>query len=198
MIAGRDTTAQTLLWSTYLLSLPENKEVLEKVKREASFEGDLSYANIQSLPYIEHFIYESLRLYPPVPSDPKTVVEEDVLPGGVRVYPGERIIWTQNVMGRSERFFDKPLEVRPDRWISKEHNGGIEPRLWGGGFIPFQNGGRRVCMGQEMALLEVKAVICALMRNGITFKIAEGQKVMRYPNITISAKNGIFMIPQFE
>lgn len=76
-----------------MLSLPENKEVFEKVKEEANFEGELTYENLQSLPYIQHFIYETLRLFPPVPSDPKTVVKEDVLPGGIRVYPGGLLVF---------------------------------------------------------------------------------------------------------
>lgn len=53
-------------------------------------------------------------------------------------------------------------------------------------------------MGQEMALLEVKAVICSLMRAGISFTLQEGQNVIRYPNLTISAKNGIKLIPHIN
>ncbi len=54
-----------------------------------ALEGPLSYSALKSLPYAEHFIFEVLRLYPPVPSDPKEVMEDDVLPGGVQVYKGE-------------------------------------------------------------------------------------------------------------
>ncbi len=67
--------------------------------------------------------------------------------------------------------------------------------MWSHGFIPFQNGGRRTCLGQEMALLEAKAVICSLARAGLSFEVAPGQKIIRYPNVTICAKNGIVLIP---
>ena len=88
ILAGRDTTAQTILWSMYLLA--ENPAVRQRVEAECgALQGPLSYGALKSLPYTEHFIYETLRLYPPVPSDPKQVMQDDVLPGGIRVYAGE-------------------------------------------------------------------------------------------------------------
>jgi hypothetical protein len=85
------------------------------------------------------------------------------------------------------------------------------------GFIPFQNGGRRTCLGQEMAMLEVKAFLCCIMRakykcrffflfffffnfetKRISFELAPDQKILRFPNITLSAKNGIVVIPQIK
>lgn len=100
-------------------------------------------------------------------------------------------------MGRIDRFFPDPLRVNPDRWLGAEHNGGIEPKLWSGAMIPFQNGGRRVCMGQEMALTEVKSVIASLCMARIRLELAPNQKVKRVPNITISAKQpGIFFVPR--
>jgi len=88
--------------------------------------------------------------------------------------------------------FNNPLEVRPDRWLGPEHNGGINIELWKGSFIPFQNGGRRVCMGQQMALTEAKVVLAHLVPR-LRFSLVPGQKVIRFPNVTIMAKNGILM-----
>jgi cytochrome P450 len=85
---------------------------------------------------------------------------------------------------------------RTDGGRRAEHNGGVDPHVWSHGFIPFQNGGRRTCLGQEMALLEAKAFICSVVRAGLRFETAPGQKICRYPNITICAKNGIVLIPR--
>ncbi len=116
ILAGRDTTAQTILWATYLLST--NPDVRERVEAEArAVEGPLCFESLKSLPYIERFIYETLRLYPPVPGDPKQAAVDDVLPGGVQVYAGEVVLWSQNIMGRQERYFPNPLKVDPDRWL---------------------------------------------------------------------------------
>ncbi len=68
---------------------------------------------------------------------------DDVLPNGIKVFAGEYVMWSQNLMGRSDRFFYEPLRCNPDRWLGADQNGGIEPAIWKQGFIPFQNGGRR-------------------------------------------------------
>jgi cytochrome P450 len=192
-------------------------------------QGALSYSTLKGLPYTEHFIYEVLRLYPPVPSDPKQVMQDDVLPGGVQVYAGEtsKIVLMHShvcadntgsylepkragtagkvlsqcaqggsgpLAGVSTRMYCSRVELTGRR--RAEHNGGVDPHVWSHGFIPFQNGGRRTCLGQEMALLEAKAFICSVVRAGLRFETAPGQKICRYPNITISAKNGIVLIPR--
>ena len=200
ILAGRDTTAQSLLWASLMLSQDENKEVRAKVTAELEGLSEVSYETIQSLPYTERFIFEVLRLYPPVPGDPKTATEDDVLPGGFRIRKGSVVIWSQNVMGRSSKYWDAPLECRPDRWLGPEHNGGKVPKKFGGSaFIPFQDGGRRVCMGKEMAMLEIKATLAALVRAGIEFDVAPGQDIKRVPNITIMAKApGVMLIPRLR
>lgn len=92
------------------------------------------------------------------------------------------------------RFFHCPLEVRPDRWLGPQHNGGIALEPWKGAFIPFQNGGRRVCMGQAMALLEVKSVLAMIVPKW-NFSLVPNQRVVRFPNVTMSAKYGIELEP---
>lgn len=196
ILAGRDTTAQSIMWAMYLLSLPENEGVRDRVYEESkSIEGTITYNALKSsMSYTERFIYEVLRLYPPVPSDPKSAAVDDVLPGGYKVQQGDMVMWSQNVMGRLPHCWHEPLRVLPDRWLGAEHNGGIEPKIWSGGFIPFQNGGRRNCLGQEMALLEIKSTLCMMGRSGMYFDVVPGQDIRRYPNITISArKPGIFL-----
>ena len=178
------------MWGLFLLT--EHQGIRKKVEEEATaIGGDLTFDSLKKLPYIERFIYEVLRLYPPVPSDLKCAVKDDTLPSGIKIYAGEMIMWSQNIMGRQETFFPNPTKVDPDRWLGASNNGGVEPVLWSKGFIPFQNGGRRTCLGQEMAMLEVKAFLVAFVRSGIHLSVAPEQKIIRYPNITLSAKNGI-------
>jgi cytochrome P450 len=45
-------------------------------------------------------INETLRLYPPVPGDPKLCLKDDVLPNGLRVPAGSYLTWSAFVMGR--------------------------------------------------------------------------------------------------
>lgn len=93
------------------------------------------------------------------------------------------------------QYFDSPLEVRPNRWLGPEHNGGLPVEVWKGAFIPFQNGGRRVCMGQQMALFEVKSALAMIVPR-YRFECDPSHAVIRFPNITLCAKNGIMLTPK--
>jgi len=68
IIAGRDTTAQSLAWTCYLLALhPEvQKKAQEEVDRVLGEEPP-NFETLKDLEYIHAIVSESLRLYPSVP-----------------------------------------------------------------------------------------------------------------------------------
>ena len=58
--------------------------------------------NPRFLPCLHGCVSETLRLWPPVPVDPKFAVEDDVLPGsGVFVPAGSTVQYMPYLMGRS-------------------------------------------------------------------------------------------------
>jgi cytochrome P450 len=66
LIAGRDTTAELLTWTVYMLS--QNPDVETRVLTEiATVIGDapLTYENVSQLKYLKAVLQEVLRLYPP-------------------------------------------------------------------------------------------------------------------------------------
>lgn len=86
ILAGRDTTANTLSWLFY--ELMRRPDIQEKVREElrrvmsngakAGEESDRwgevpTYDELSEMHYLHATITESLRLHPPVPIDPKTV-----------------------------------------------------------------------------------------------------------------------------
>jgi len=185
--AGRDTTAQTLVFVCYLLS--QNPRVEAKLLEEIATLGDNEpdFDTVKSLPYLQAVIDETLRIYPPVPYDPKESVKEDVLPNGTVVPQGCQVTWSAYVMGRDEKLWDNPLEFRPERWTGQ--NGGIP--IESINFIPFQNG-PRVCLGKAMAYLEVKVVLIMMLRK-FRFEHVPNHKVEILPSVTIFAKYGMVM-----
>eukprot|EP01103_Thecamoeba_quadrilineata_P010370 TRINITY_DN221_c0_g1_i1.p1 TRINITY_DN221_c0_g1~~TRINITY_DN221_c0_g1_i1.p1 ORF type:complete len:488 (-),score=79.60 TRINITY_DN221_c0_g1_i1:72-1535(-) len=192
MIAGRDTTSQTLLWTFYLLA--QNSDVEKKLIDEVDTilkDEKPSYENVKNLKYLQSVIDESLRLYPPVPIDQKYSVEDDVLPNGYKIKAGTIVEWSAWVNGRHPDFWEEPLLFKPERWSGPEHNGGKPVPNRVPPFIPFQFG-PRLCLGMNMAYLEVKIMICLILQK-MTLRLAPDQKVRYLPTITISAKDGIVM-----
>jgi len=195
MIAGRDTTAQTLTWTFYLLSQNPEKEALLLQEIDRVLENGKilpNFENIKSMPYLKGVVEETLRLYPPVPIDPKSAVADDVLPNGTIIKKGYSVEWSAWVLGRHPDFWDCPSEFRPERWIyGLEQNGGKPVSYHVPPYIPFQYG-PRLCLGQQMAYVEVKIALCLILQK-FQLVLVEGQHVTYKPTITISAKNGMWM-----
>jgi cytochrome P450 len=86
-------------------------------------------------------------------------------------------------MGRMEKYWDRPLEFLPERWLDPEKNKERHPFL----FIPFQgartaplhhlfglsthsglssfSAGPRTCLGQNMAYLEAKVMTFMILKS---------------------------------
>lgn len=69
-LQGHDTTSSAISFTIYLLS--QNSEVQRKAFEEVlEFDG----REVQTMPYLEAIIKESLRLYPPAPLYGRVVKE---------------------------------------------------------------------------------------------------------------------------
>lgn len=69
LIAGRDTTAATLSWAMYELSVQPAvwTKLREHVLAQLGPTRAPSYEDLKNLTYLTHTINETLRLYPSVP-----------------------------------------------------------------------------------------------------------------------------------
>lgn len=125
VIAGRDTTAQALSWMFYLMHRSEaDLNVWKRMVQETDellAGGHPTYESTKQQKYAESCFYEALRLYPSVPKNIKTCIEDDVLPGGIRVYKGDRIGWCSWSMGRDTSIWGPDAkEYKPDRWLNSD------------------------------------------------------------------------------
>jgi cytochrome P450 len=87
-LAGHETTATALTWTWYLLA--QNPEVERKMQAEvdAALGGRApGFADLPALPYCEHVLAESMRLYPPAWGIGRMATREVEL-GGYNVPPG--------------------------------------------------------------------------------------------------------------
>ena len=142
-IAGSETTATALLGMTYYLSRnPETYQKLAKEVRTAFKTYDeIDAKSTEALPYLQAAIWESLRMYPPVPIgmprvSPGDMVDGRYVPKGAVVYSSP---WAST---KSERNFQKPYEYHPERWIDPEWHDNKEASQ------PFSLGSRG-CLGRK-------------------------------------------------
>ena len=90
LIAGRDTTAESLSWTFFLHRTHPH---VEKRVREKSGNlignRKLTYTDLNQFSFLLAVVNESLRLYPSAPLDHKVSVSEDILPDGSKICRGE-------------------------------------------------------------------------------------------------------------
>jgi cytochrome P450 len=126
LIAGRDTSAQTLSWLFW--ELAKHPDVEEKLREEAfrvlGQDGVATYESLKDLKYTNAVLNEALRLHPNVPMGRKFVLTDDVLPGtGTKVYAGNNVAYCSWAMGRLESLWGKDAkEFQPERWLDKDGN----------------------------------------------------------------------------
>ncbi|KAI4340454.1 hypothetical protein MLD38_025286 [Melastoma candidum] len=199
LLAGRDTVASALTSFFWLLSQhPEVRaailEEFERVIRSTTGEGELiattaTFDQLRKLHYLHAAVYECMRLYPPVQFDSKFALEDDVLPDGTFVGKGTRVTYHPYAMGRMERLWGPDcLEFRPERWLNVA--GVFRPES--PYKYPVFQGGPRVCLGKEMAIMEIKGVILAVVRQ-FEFKMVEGDgRSLRFdPGLTATVRGGL-------
>ena len=134
--AGRDTTAQSLTWTFYLLMrnprcippiLSEIRSLQEQQTTSTSNNNNdsgsiPSYTSLISttnpLPYTTATFTESLRLYPPVPIELKECTTPTTFPDGTSLPVGAIVMWIPWAMNRSFNIWGKDAdEFRPERWL---------------------------------------------------------------------------------
>ncbi|KAJ1376557.1 Cytochrome P450 [Sesbania bispinosa] len=190
LLAGRDTVAAALTGFFWLLSKNPQVEklirdeldrVMKPVQELASFE------QIREMHYLNAAVYESMRLFPPVQFDSKFAKEDDVLPDGTFVRKGTRVTYHPYAMGRMERIWGPDcLEFKPERWL---RDGVFVPES------PFKypvfQAGARVCLGKELALVEIKSVVAALVRRFDIRVVREITEPRFVPGLTATVQGGL-------
>ncbi|EFJ19087.1 medium chain fatty acid hydroxylase [Selaginella moellendorffii] len=201
VLAGKDTTSVTLSWFFWLLSKHpkvENKiiqeivDVAERNHEPGRRMKHFAYSELREMNYLQAALSESLRLYPAVPFDSKGAKGPDVLPDGSRIEKGTRVTYQIYAMGRMESLWGKDcLEFKPERWLSSTGSFVNESPYK---FTAFQ-AGPRICIGKEMAMLQMKSLVAALLPK-FKFEMASDTEPRYSINMTLAIKNGLPVIPR--
>ena len=171
LLAGEDTTANTLGWLIWLLH--DHPDEWKRARNEVDAivgAGQIprSTDQLSQLDFVEACANEAMRLKPVAPIN---IVQaaHDVVIGDVAVPRGVFVTCVMRPAGMDSNRFDEPKAFRPARWIDGTHAEG--ERMMGAKRVvmPF-GGGPRVCPGRYLALAEIKMVMATLLAN---FDIAQ-------------------------
>jgi cytochrome P450 len=186
-LAGHETTAVTLSWTWWLLAQHPELEAKLYAELDSVLNGRTpTLDDLPSLRYTDRVVTESMRLYPPAWGMARMAVEDTEI-AGYKIRKGSGVTVSQWAVHRDPRWFDAPLEFRPERW-----EGDLAKRLPRFAYFPF-GGGPRQCIGNTFALMET-ALVLATIAQHIRFNIVPEHPVVPIASITLRPRYGIKVV----
>ena len=163
-IAGHETSAVALTFAILQIAQKPTLSASTEPTLAERLRAEIHAANTpgrDSHPLLYAVIKESLRLYPPVWAIGREAIAEDQL-GQYRIPFGSLILIPTWSIHRSQAYYRDPLQFQPERWLESDPSK-LEDRLPDGAYLPFGLG-RRACIGEGFAWLELELVLTALLK----------------------------------
>ncbi|KAL4783742.1 cytochrome P450 [Aspergillus varians] len=178
LLAGIDTTSDTIMWAMFLLSQPENRIYQDKLRAEVQSLGDddddddndnelsasgekiITALAADKLPYLDAVIKETLRLFAPLPGTEPRFAETDQVVDGYLIPKGTVVSISPYTLHRNAKVFKEPMRFDPDRWLSGSAEEVAEMKRW---FWAFSSGGR-MCIGMHLAMAEMTTLLASVYR----------------------------------
>ena len=196
LFAGRDTTSSTLLYCFYLLAthpkeltrlIEEHNQVFGTDSTQARELISQEPQRLNQLPFTSAVIKEVLRLFPPSASMRQGRAGADIFDDEGQRYPTEGCnVWNLTLaLHRNANYWKEADSFIPDRWLV----GPEDP------FYPVKGGwramefGPRSCIGQTLALLELRIALVMTMRE-FRFMPAYDEWDDLHPRVGVKEVNG--------
>lgn len=188
--AGSDSTASTM--QSFCHNVLRYPAVYKKLKQEiddATASGKLSempqWNEVQALPYFQACLKEAMRIRPAVGLN----ITRLVPPEGCEIdgtwYPGgTRVALNGWVLHRNQEIFGKDVKVyRPDRWLEGDAKN-MERFMFQFG------GGAHLCIGKNLALLEMNKTLPLLLRE-YEFELLKPEEDLKYHSTFFVVQHGL-------
>jgi cytochrome P450 len=182
--AGTETTALTLAWSLYLLSM--HPEALERIRAEARAvcgERDPEWNEVQHLTYTRMVIQETMRLFPPIWALIRIAAGDDEI-GGHHVKAGDKVVILSYVMHHSPNYWEDPEKFEPERFAPERAKKRTKYS-----YLPFA-AGKRACIGGALSQIENTLALVQLLRR-FTPEYAGPVPAKIHATVTLCPKGGL-------
>ena len=157
-LAGHETTASSLTWTLYLLSLfPNEQEKAYKEICEVLQGQSVEISHLKQFKHLNNIFKESLRLYPPVGFFAREAKEDTTIKDKF-IKKGSGVVVAPWLIHRHEKYWDKPNDFDPDRF---------EREFKKEAYFPFGMG-ERICIGQGFAMQEAILILSNIIK---TYKL---------------------------
>jgi cytochrome P450 len=170
LLAGEDTTANTVAWMLHLLW--ENPATLaraqEEVRRVCSDGALPTLEQLAQLDYVEACAHEAMRLKPVAPQNSMQALRDTTL-GDLHIPAGMIVMAVMRRDAVSERHIPNARAFDPQRWLGEAGGasaqaGGLSAGAAKRISMPF-GAGPRICPGRYLALLEMKLAVAVLLQH---------------------------------
>ncbi|XP_052853299.1 probable cytochrome P450 309a1 [Drosophila gunungcola] len=163
---GYETSGAVLYHMLY--SLSEHRQEQEKLRSEIldalDSDGNISYEQLNALPYLDQCVNESLRLTTPIGFFMRICTKPTQIDMGnentLDLEPGVTVMIPAFQYHHDDAFYPEAGEFRPDRF----ENGAASDFNKRGIFLPFGDG-PRICLGMRVGQLSVKTAILHILSN---------------------------------
>ncbi|MGB5632315.1 MAG: cytochrome P450 [Waterburya sp.] len=184
MLAGHETTASAIAWGLYWVH--RYPEIKAQLRAEiASLGANPDPMAIAKLPYLDAVCKETLRIYPvAMLTFPRTVLEPTELLG-YKLEVGQVLMGCIYLMHQREDVYPEPNKFKPERFLEREFSA-YE-------FFPF-GGGKRRCIGEALAMLELKLVLATIVAEYDLELTSDRPEIPARRGVTLAPKTGVQMI----
>ncbi|KAI2810603.1 hypothetical protein BLOT_001766 [Blomia tropicalis] len=181
LLAGYETTASAMSYCLFELAVQSDvqsrlyKEVQDAKERDPK----LCYETIQSLPFLDAVLTETLRKYPPALFVDRECTSEQgyyIPECNYKLSKGDGLQFPVYAIHHCPEFYPEPDQFNPDRFMGDNRNL-IQPYT----YLPF-GGGPRNCIGMRFALVEAKIGLANLIDR---FELFQSKRTPNQLKITV-------------
>ena len=159
-VVGFETMTTTLSFCSYELAVNQSVQdkLYEEIKLIQDEKGSIDYETLAKLPYLDAFISEILRKYPPLIRLNRVAEQKHQLGNtGITLNKGDTVYILVYAIHHNEEYYPSPEQFKPERFLP-ENRHLIKPYT----YLPFGSGPRH-CVGMKFALLETKLALAKII-----------------------------------